>query len=237
MSTETVEISLAQVVFDYNVYPRHKVSMYHVNSLIESLKGGAEFPPIILDKKSKRIIDGFHRATAYKQINGPDFLVKAQLLPCKDEADVIVKSIEYNNHHGLRLAAWDQSRCLWLMEKYNIDKLIIQKAIGVTQERLDELRKRNVEVRNETGDVVRETQLKRGQNTLANKPDGRYVTISEAEIIESGRTTGLSSDLRLTTLIKDFSMEMFVVTKKNIARVKELYELIGTAIEAFEQGE
>ncbi len=236
MSTETkVKVPLSQIIFDFNIYPRHKVSEYHVNELVEALKGGASFPPIVLDKKTNRIIDGGHRVNAYKKTYDLEYKAEAILLDCKNEGEVILKAIEYNCRHGLNLSAWDKSRCLWLAEKNNIEKTLIEKAICASPERLEQLRNRIVPVHNSSGKTIRETQLKHGQNKLAEKEDGRYVTEKEADIIEGNTSTGLSSGIRLNTLIRDLSSGIFDISEKNIAKVREMYELLGEVITKYEE--
>jgi hypothetical protein len=233
MSTGTVKVS--EVFFDYTIYPRHKLSDYHVNQLMEAKLGGANFPPIVLDQKSKRIIDGFHRATAYKKLYGLDYETKAEFIDCKDEKELVKLSIDYNIKHGLPLSTWDKKRCMQLMASLQIDMIIQQNALMLTKEKYEKLEKDLVEIRSDVGKVIGHTQLKRGQKSLAEKENGKYVTQEEAKIIESGSTTGMSSEVRITTLIKDFSLHTFRVTKKNIKRVRELYELIGNAILYYEE--
>ncbi|MFA5397608.1 MAG: hypothetical protein WC346_16480 [Methanogenium sp.] len=239
MSTGTtitkVTVKLSVLVFDYTIYPRHKVSEYHVNQLIEAKLGGADFPPVVLDKKTKRIIDGFHRATAYKKLYGVDYELEVELLDCNDEKEVILASIEYNSKHGLPLSTWDKKRCITLMAEVGIKEAIQMQNLSITEEKYKKLQNDIVEIRNELGKKVGVTQLKFGQNNLAKKENERYVTQKEAEIIESGNTTGLSPEIRISTLIKDFNMSIFMVTSKNVKKVRELYELIGEALAIYEE--
>lgn len=237
MSTETVNLSL--LVLDYTVYPRHKLSQYHVNELAEALQAGAKFPPVVYDKNTFIIIDGFHRTTAYKQVLGPDAVIPAEALECKSKSEIILKSAEYNSRHGLKFTAWDKARCISLARTNQIKEEFMMKALNIPQERFDALKTRIVEVKNEHGKVLREAQLKRGQENIAKKMDGRYITIEEESLIESGKTTGLSPEIRIATLIKDLQLlesnnTLFTVTNKNIKIVKNLYQLLGEAIERFE---
>lgn len=60
-------IPLAEVVFDQSIYPRAEWSQSTVNRYAEALQSGDEFPPIILEKGTNRLLDGMHRWQAHKQ--------------------------------------------------------------------------------------------------------------------------------------------------------------------------
>ena len=62
MSEKVIQIALAELVKDFNLYPRHKVESYHVTEMVDTFHAGTRFPPIIIDRKSKRIIDGFSQS-------------------------------------------------------------------------------------------------------------------------------------------------------------------------------
>jgi hypothetical protein len=121
------------------------------------------------------------------------------------------------------------------MAEVGIKEAIQMQNLSITEEKYKKLQNDIVEIRNELGKKVGVTQLKFGQNNLAKKENERYVTQKEAEIIESGNTTGLSPEIRISTLIKDFNMSIFMVTSKNVKKVRELYELIGEALAIYEE--
>lgn len=238
MSTGTVKLSL--LLMDYNVYPRHKISQYHVNELVDALEAGAKFPPVVYDINTHIIVDGFHRVAAFKHFFGVDCEIEAEALDCKDKGEIILKSVEFNSHHGLRFTAWDRARCISLARANKLGEEFMRKALNIPPERYEKLKDRIVPVRNEAGKFIRETQLKRGQENIAKKADGVYVTIAEEKLIESGGTTGLSPEIRIATLIRDLTLiegkdiTMLTITNKNIGIIKDLYELLGEAIERYE---
>ena len=63
-------ILVSALMLDYNLYPRHVVDEQHVHYIVEAMRSGAEMPPVVADKRSKRVIDGFHRVTAVKKMHG-----------------------------------------------------------------------------------------------------------------------------------------------------------------------
>ena len=74
------EIAIAEVVLDFDLYPRSQIDSQHVSSMCEAERAGAEFPPIVIDKKSKRVIDGFHRYTKQQRVHGP-----GATIPCVEK--------------------------------------------------------------------------------------------------------------------------------------------------------
>ena len=57
-------INAAEVIVDFDLYPRDKVDTKHVLQIVDALVAGVELPTIITDKKSKRAVDGVHRLRA-----------------------------------------------------------------------------------------------------------------------------------------------------------------------------
>jgi hypothetical protein len=228
-----IKTKLSLLVLDYTVYPRHKISEYNVNTLLQALESGATLPPIMWDKNTGIVIDGFHRITAYRRKYGPDYIIEGEAIDCKDKKEIIIKGAEINNRHGMRLSAWDQSRCLAIAAANGIVEEIMQKALSIPKERVELLKKRIVEVRDARGKFMGNTQLKRGQESIAKKQDGIYVTLEEQKQIEGG-TTGLNANIRIRTLIKDIDLNNLEVTSKNIKSIKELHELLGEIIAGYE---
>lgn len=60
-----ITVNLSDVIFDATIYPRDKWRTNTVEVYADSLKAGAEFPPIILEKDTERILDGVHRWKAH----------------------------------------------------------------------------------------------------------------------------------------------------------------------------
>lgn len=61
------EIAVSDVVFDASIYPRAEWSQATVNRYAEAIESGDEFPAIVLEKGTNRLLDGMHRLQAHKQ--------------------------------------------------------------------------------------------------------------------------------------------------------------------------
>jgi hypothetical protein len=58
----------ADLIEDFALYPRHHVSDFHVGEICRAIEGGTEMPPIVACRRTKRIVEGFHRRRAYLKL-------------------------------------------------------------------------------------------------------------------------------------------------------------------------
>ena len=79
MKKQLVTLKVAAIVEDFNLYVRHSVDEYHAREIADHIEWGGSVPPIIVDKASMRLIDGFHRVRAYRRLYGSDAAIKAEL--------------------------------------------------------------------------------------------------------------------------------------------------------------
>jgi hypothetical protein len=129
-----IKVRLDEINLDEDIYPRRTFSHKTVEHYVEALKGGAVFPPIVVQKvrdnddgngKEKLIcIDGWHRVTAYREYykyknngngnnNSKDVTVDAILwkdtildkTECLEE--LRIESARMNLKHGDRLSQED----------------------------------------------------------------------------------------------------------------------------------
>lgn len=75
----TLEVSA--VVFDESIYPRAEWSQATVNRYAEAINAGDEFPPIVLEADTNRLLDGMHRLQAHKQALRDEIAVEWRAIP------------------------------------------------------------------------------------------------------------------------------------------------------------
>jgi len=66
-----VKVALADLVLDYELYPRVRLSDMYVAELAEALRSGVVLPPVVVDRASNRVVDGFHRVKAHCGFSSP----------------------------------------------------------------------------------------------------------------------------------------------------------------------
>lgn len=161
-----MEVSL--LVFDYDLYPRQSINTQHVTAMMEAERAGVELPPILIDAKSKRIVDGFHRATVKRRLYGDDAEIMAVTKRYRTEKEMLLDAIRLNADHGLHMDSCDRVRAILLAEKLDIDPGAVASALHVTLDKVNELKTRKTAEANGVAVAIKNTiRHKAGQKLNA----------------------------------------------------------------------
>ena len=133
-------VKLSELVLDFNLYPRTQVDSYHVSSMVDAENAGITFPPLVIDKKSKRVVDGFHRYHKQKRCHGPDAEIEVVEKNYRNDAAMLLDAIKYNANHGRNLSAYDRAHSVLLAEKLGLGDKAVAGALSMTEERVESLR-------------------------------------------------------------------------------------------------
>lgn len=128
---------IEKLVLDWNLYPRHDTDKTQVRRMVAALAAGEIFPPILCDKRSLRIVDGFHRYHAYKRAGVEEVLVITKAY--RDEAEILLEAVTMNARHGVPLQPYDQARSIMLGQDLGIAPERMAQALAVTPEQLGEI--------------------------------------------------------------------------------------------------
>src|SRR3989304_5097614 len=104
----TEKVPLEELVEDFEVYPRTMVSAPHVATLCDAIQAGQNLPPIVADRKSKRVTDGFHRLRAAKRLKLEK--IECEFRSYKSEADLFADAVRMTSAHGRPLAPFASKR-------------------------------------------------------------------------------------------------------------------------------
>lgn len=127
------EFKLSDLVLDYSIYPRKEVDRQHAAIIQEAIEGGAVMPPLVLESKTHRVVDGFHRYRAYKSIakDNVEFLVSCIEKTYKSEALLFLDAMRYNAEHGRALNKFDRTHCILMAHKLKVDDKDISAVLHV----------------------------------------------------------------------------------------------------------
>lgn len=190
-------VPLASLIEDFSIYPRHAVDDANVASLVNALKSGQTLPPVVAERKSKRIVDGWHRARAYRRVLGPEASIDVELVDYESEEDLLLDSIHRNASHGRQFDAIDQVRAAHLCQERGISLQAIAAVLHVPVERVQKLTVRLAEAPKSGPGTIPGTAavaLKRPVTHLA----GTKLTKEQVEA--HGRAPGTSYLLIITQL-------------------------------------
>lgn len=163
MNQRTTSLPIAELVEDESIYPRHAVDREHVTALTMALQSGAVLPPLIVDKASKRIVDGWHRVRCYRRVIGETAVVDVELRAYANDGEILLDAIALNATHGRRLDRQDQVRSVLLGERAGVTEVQLATVLHMPVERIPTLRIRFAGVPEGTPDAVP------GTNTIALK--------------------------------------------------------------------
>jgi len=110
---------IADLLFDWNIYPRKEVDNQVVRAYAKALKSGSIFPPIKvgLFKGQKIVVDGFHRVHSR-------ILLKTAYVECKElafqsEAELFAEAVRLNSSHGKTFTDIEVKASIRRLQRYN----------------------------------------------------------------------------------------------------------------------
>ena len=140
-------LQLTELVLNFELYPRVSVDSRHVSAMVDSLAAGMTLPPLVVDEKSRQIVDGFHRYYAMKRFVGKkwqDASVDVVLRKYATPQAMFVDAMRLNSGHGRNLTAFDKAHCVLLAERMKIKPSQVASSLAITVERVGELRSERV---------------------------------------------------------------------------------------------
>jgi hypothetical protein len=132
-------VKLSELVEDFDIYPRHSVDSAYVSELARAIQAGVTLPLARVDKKTKRIVDGFHRVRAWRKVLGRGGEIEVDLRSYASEQDLLKEAIELNAAHGRKLDQQDRSRSALLLERHGVTVKEIAVVLRTTEQRVQEL--------------------------------------------------------------------------------------------------
>jgi len=160
MRIEGIEtVKAASLIEDFNFYPRHSVDDYCVADYAKAMEAGAIFPPVIADKKSNRITDGWKRTRAALKFGGDGVDIQVEFRTYRNDGEMLLDAISLNTVHGQRIERYDLQRCAILGEQFGLSADKLSAAMRVTPEHLEQIRAKLRSTR--AGDVIANKQVGR----------------------------------------------------------------------------
>lgn len=133
------KVRISKLVLDERLYPRTHLNNYHVQQLMEAIKAGTRFPPIVIDNASNKVVDGWHRIEAKRRINGSEAMIEAEAREYKSEADMFQDAILLNASHGEALTPMDQAHCLARAQDFKLEQATVAGMLNITVQRAEGL--------------------------------------------------------------------------------------------------
>jgi len=133
-------VLVATLVEDYSLYPRHHINEGHVRDMARARSAGHELPPILVDRKTRKIVDGFHRVAEAKRRDGAQAEIAVLWADLPDDAAMMIEAARLNSVHGEKLTPWDRVRVIVRCQELGVTVEQTAEALHISAERVEELR-------------------------------------------------------------------------------------------------
>jgi hypothetical protein len=100
------------------------------------MQAGVEFPPIIVDRLTKTVVDGYHRCEAHRKVYGEDSSIEVEAREYGSEAEMFLDAIRLNARHGKPLTTADWATCAIKAKELSVEIERISGLMGVPVERV-----------------------------------------------------------------------------------------------------
>jgi hypothetical protein len=221
MREKIVRLKIAELVFDFDFYPRRKIDTKHVSDMVEASHAGVEFPPIVIDAKSKRIVDGFHRGRMYERLFGPEFEVECIARFYDDDAQMFRQAMLLNAKHGKDMDSADRAHCISLGERLGLKLEQIAESLCMTVDKVGELKTCRIGEMRVAGQR-QDVPLKR---TIEHKAG---MVLTKAQVEANNRLGGMKQVFYVNQVITLIESDLLDVSdEKLLQRLGVLHGLIG----------
>ncbi len=222
-------VKLCDIVLDYDLYPRREVDSHHVAGMQAAYNAGTEFPPLVLDQKSKRIIDGAHRYKMFKRVfrDTPNHEVDCVLKRYKSERHMFLDAMRYNASHGKNLSSFDRAHCVFRASELGIDTDAVAGALSVTTEHLGKL---TIDRKATAGGLTtdgprRDVQLKR---TIRHKAGSK---LTDRQVEANDKLSGMHQVFYVNQVIELIESELLNRDDAELMqRIEKLHRLLSDKV-------
>jgi hypothetical protein len=114
-------IAISDLKFDESIYPRQNVDDHHIKQMLDAIEGGITLPPIIVERKSKRIVDGVHRYHA--ALRRGEKRIDCVLKSYDSEVDLFREAVMLNTGVGLKLGTDDTLKVITIGERLKLKEV------------------------------------------------------------------------------------------------------------------
>ncbi len=213
------KLKAIELVMDWNLWPRQSVERLdstNLSKMRDALRNGIVLPPLVVDKKTYKIVDGFHRTRAYLDVYGEGAKLEADLRTFKNESEMYLEAGRLNSVHGLPMSPKDKVHFILKARKLKIPPMAIAEAIGTDTASMKEF----VKKRTATTQKGEKIPLSYGAKALA----GKTLTPVQEHYVK--HANACIPEMYISMLINALKADGVIIKDKTIEKLRELNELI-----------
>lgn len=219
MPDKMKKVRIIELVLDWNIWPRHTNQRLDATNLAKmklAIKSGYALPQPIVNAKDMRIVDGFHRVTAYKELFGDDFEIEVVLRDYLNDAAVHLDAGRLNDEQGQALTPQDKVHFILKCRRLKIPVKAIADALHSDSDYVKNMIAKRT-AKTQSGQTI---ALPHGAKALA----GKKLTKEQEDYVH--RTDGNVPEMHTRMLMDALKSNSVIFTDKTYTKLKELYELL-----------
>lgn len=206
-----MHLKLSELVEDFDLYPRADVDSHHVLEIACAIEAGMRMPKIIIERKTKRIVDGLHRKRGYQRVYGDDHTVTVECRSYASDAELFIHAGKLNSSHGKNFTTHDRITFITKALRLAVTPAQIATALNITVERVNSL------TVDRTATLHRKViPLKRPIRHLA----GCEITQQQADVID--KLGGNSQDFHVRQLLLLIENDLLDTENENLMELLRL---------------
>jgi hypothetical protein len=218
---ETLTKPIATLVKNGSLWPRRNMSAANTANIREAILAGVAIPPVVADRETLWLIDGWHRCDAYEGLFGPEYEIPVDLRSYSSKAEMLADAISLNIGRGSDLSRWDVTKCLFLAEEADMPLDSLAKLLRWRPERLAKYRESRMgttvkgsrialkrSIRHHLSVPLTESQAEANEHLSGMSPRfhiGQLVTLIEADLLPRDDAALIDQLLHLAHLIEDWA--------------------------------
>jgi len=217
-------VKVSELVFDFDIYPRYKVDSLdstNLNHLRDAIRAGISLPPIIINEKDNRIVDGFHRARAVWDVMGASGEIDAEARSYKSDAEMFLEAGRLNCKHGLKMNQKDRAHFLIKAMDMGIPAETIAEALGMDVKRMNEFIEERI-AKTSDGQSI---PLPYGARRLAGK------TLNKKQEHYARTANGCLPEMYARMLLNALNADVLELNEKTMKLLRKLYNRLGEILE------
>ena len=151
MSEIVKSVKLSQLKFDDKLLELRVLNSHVVSQYRQAMREGAQFPKMIVDKRTGKVVSGNHRLTAYLAEFPSSTIVEVVYRAFKTKADILRCFVEENATHGHPMDTFTKRKLALAMFEEGMSKAEVAKSFGVSEKQVEKYGNHFVVVPGEKG--------------------------------------------------------------------------------------
>jgi len=216
---ETKKVKAVELVFDWNLWPRSEAGDLdgtNLRRMKDAVLAGVKLPPVLVNRKDNRIVDGFHRVRNVLNIYGDEGEIEVIYKDYATDAEIFIESARLNNQHGLPLSPRDRVHVFLKARKMKIPVPAIAEALGMDPEETKKFIEKRT-AKNKSGETI---ALSGGALSLS----GKVLTQKQEDYVR--QCPGTSAQLYARLLLNALKADAVILNEKILTTLSELKDKI-----------